>query len=195
MSYGIKITNQADEIIIDSEYPVMVLENETTLTGTPISGTPFYEYPFSAGGDLTFFDCTTTQANDGVMLLSNRVRSRQSSLAVRTAANIRDVHAPGGYGFETYDSSGNITYSANQSLFVVKGLAELSTSHEHGNWVCPLESRPRIQGNQFSSQPGTTYAHAYWFDAGQLNVDLIVLGAAPPGLHYDDPWYRAIVAG
>ena len=165
MSYGFIVYNSSGEIVIDDKYPVFVVTQRQTLTGTfyvnnSTYGT-FYKYTQAPTNELLFWRLPS----------SNKVIYRgalnqagvhgwfanQATIEVIRAKPASTLSAGTGYGINIFNSSGQVTYRADQQTFIVRDAftltfdqADYSCSDE---WFCI----PNAHNGIYNVVGGTIY--------------------------------------
>lgn len=179
MSYGLEAKNQNGEIVIDTQYPILALSETQTVSynAGPRDGpnsTTYYRYDGGVStGELKFFNAT----NRLLFLDGYHIWTPNTSETVRIGKNIAELTLNNGYGFEVYDSSGSITYSAAVDLLSLQdkyswdfdsningnGVGLYGTVSTSTPWICPQISRPILY--QISIQLGFFF-HAFTDHSG-----------------------------
>jgi hypothetical protein len=143
MSYGISITNNSNETVVDDTNTLILVDSE--FTGSPVASfSGWYRYDVPANV-LPMF-----KVNVGVSLVRisnsyNQFWATTSSIDIAYCKFAKDITLSTGYGMRVFDASGNVVYDASEKLLPFKGLYYKTTNSSGGGW-----SQSTQGGNYFT---------------------------------------------
>lgn len=136
MTYGFKVYNSNSEVVLDETSPVYVVEKRETLAGastglTDGNGDPIYKWTLPTTNELMFFKLPAVVDaffGRGARNLIG-IHGWWSTLSSVDIIRLREVSSKAdgtGYGVNVFDSSGDLTYTANEETFVIGDILSLS---------------------------------------------------------------------
>lgn len=151
MSYGFEVINADGAVVIDSEFPSVFLDNETTITGAKVfADYDVYRFTLTQTGYAPFFNVPVGEwvSYSGAYSAQPLFYGSQETFTIRKAIFLSETtYTPDGYGMEIYDASGDALFSSSESLIPVRGFTnDLSGSPSQGQfstsveWVSPISS-------------------------------------------------------
>lgn len=157
MAYGFEVYNSSGELLIDDDFPTMYLHQAGNFSGSPISS--------ATAPDSVLLVQLPVGGYAGLDLNGN-LYTNVASLNYRRG-KLTSALSPSstGYGVEIYNSSGQVTWSANQTTlafgdrFTFTFTAAQFTTAE----VTCLEEWFVIPGSLYVAKPNTTlYLRGVW---------------------------------
>lgn len=124
MSYGISITNNNNETVVDAQSSLLVVETETTLSPNASNNTQgpiWYRYTTPAN-KLVMFNIPVGHSLVRVTNEPTYFWSTLSSASVAYCDFAKDVTLSSGYGMRVFDASGNAVFDASEKTLIFKGL-------------------------------------------------------------------------
>jgi len=140
MTFGARIYNSSGEVLLDDEYPAMVLDASGTSTGSLYdSSSPWlssdgsatsaqYLHDYSAAEEIRFYQIPVGSWL-AFSVSHGKYVSDQQNLTFRNASV---NYTASGYGLALRDASGSLVYSANESLVPLKDAYDLDNSGSLG---------------------------------------------------------------
>ena len=146
MSFGISITNDSGEVVIDDTYSAFQVRDTVISTGT-LSGSVYVH-------DLTAYAASTlrmVQIPPGGQFYGGGHSNMATSWQVATFKLMVPSYslvAPTGYGLCVYNSAGALVYTANQDLLAIVGVGQVdnggSPFYTNSEWFCQTSYLPMI---------------------------------------------------
>lgn len=125
MSYGIRVVNANNEVVIDDTLPSYLLSQSATLTGT---AEPNGLFSYSISGGLGIPAFVEMEVGDFLGASSNAFFSLKSTLSFKTIKPANELPNPTGYGAVAYNTSGQKTWFANADVAVLQDFQTIPVS-------------------------------------------------------------------
>jgi len=109
MTYGFEAYNSSGEKVIGDEYPLFVLSEEKTITGTNPDSSGNYKFPYPNTGQVRFWKL---DPGDGISAWPNGFIGSKQTFTIRDTIPVSSASAPSGYGMVVFDTSGQKVFSA-----------------------------------------------------------------------------------
>lgn len=120
MSYGFEIRNENDELVVDSEYPCLLINADVTLTGTVIN-TPFGER-YSFPPQPNFLSFYVLEVGQYVIISVNGgIISNRQTLRIVGAEPANNIAETENYGISVFDDNGNNVFHGSNELLALNG--------------------------------------------------------------------------
>lgn len=131
MSYGFEARNGANEVVLDTSFPVYELSAPSTVTGTLVNNR--ISFPLPPSGTLRFWQLNV---GDGISLAAGRFIGSKYTYNIRDVVRASSLPTPTGYGMAIYDGAGQKLYASNGEL--------LTIGDKYSVQLASDGSRPRI---------------------------------------------------
>lgn len=182
MTYGFKITNVDNEVVVDQDYQALMVTDRFTLSSVAsvLLGYNFFQLPVDPTAVYFFgsIDVGDTLLGTAPLYLNGAWRecigTNKNSLNVIAAKPMGDIsYTPSGYGVVVYDGFGNVTYTADRSLvqvkdrFTVPFKSSVAIS-DTGNYFSAGSRVYAIAGSYGGGYGSTFFTHGFRKEASSL---------------------------
>lgn len=117
MSYGFEAKNAANEVVLDSSFPVYELGAATTVTSNlSNSDQTAWSFPLQPTGTLRFWQLNI---GDGISIAPNQFIGSKQTFTVRDVVPASSFPTPTGYGMAIYGPNGQKVYATNGELLTI----------------------------------------------------------------------------
>lgn len=116
MSYGFEARNAANEVVLDSLFPVYELGAPSSVTGTPFGSQGDFSFPLQPNGTLRFWQLGV---GDGISRTPTLFIGNKQTFTVRDVVPASSLPVPSGYGMAIYGASGQKIYATNGELLTI----------------------------------------------------------------------------
>jgi hypothetical protein len=116
MTYGFEAYNSSGEKVIGDEYPLFVLSEEKTITGTNPDSSGNYKFPYPNTGQVRFWKL---DPGDGISAWPNGFIGSKQTFTIRDTIPVSSAPAPTGYGLVVFNALGHKVFSATSETLPI----------------------------------------------------------------------------